>query len=131
MTVSILLTPVTDATPNLRQEISQVDFTHIYRTEERLGEGAHALVHRVIRISDNAEFAAKIFRTSDPEIITTIRKSYYICQLLSHPNLLEVKELFINEQNGHIYQIMELCRYPSLEQQMERISEQEAKVVIK
>jgi len=42
----------------------------------KLGEGAHAIVHKAIRKSDNQEFAVKIFRSSDPEIIASIRKTY-------------------------------------------------------
>lgn len=52
------------------------DFLDIYDLGEKLGEGAHAIVHKTIRRSDKQEFAVKIFRSSDPEIIATIRKTY-------------------------------------------------------
>ena len=55
-------------------------------------------MHKAIRKKDNAIFAVKIFRTNDPEIIATIRKTYQIGSLLQHPNLIQVKELYINEQ---------------------------------
>lgn len=63
-------------TPYLKSEIENSDFTDFYVIQEKLGEGAHALVHKAIRKKDNAIFAVKIFRTNDPEIIATIRKTY-------------------------------------------------------
>jgi calcium-dependent protein kinase len=73
------------------------DFLDLYELKEKLGEGAHALVHKAIRKCDGEEFAVKVFRSSDPEIIASIRKTYQIGSMLSHPNLIKVKELYINQ----------------------------------
>ncbi|CAD8179524.1 unnamed protein product [Paramecium octaurelia] len=118
-------------TPFQQQSKIAADFSDNYELGVKLGEGAHAIVHKAIRKSDNQEFAVKIFRSSDPEIIASIRKTYQIGSMLSHPNLIKVKELYINQQNGYSYQIMELCQYPNLENQIAKLNLNEIKTVMR
>ncbi|CAK57191.1 unnamed protein product (macronuclear) [Paramecium tetraurelia] len=118
-------------TPSQKQSNIAADFSDNYELGEKLGEGAHAIVHKAIRKCDNQEFAVKIFRSSDPEIIASIRKTYQIGSMLQHPNLIKVKELYINQQNGYSYQIMELCQYPNLESQINNLNLNEIKTVMR
>lgn len=85
-----------------------------------LGEGAHAIVRKANKYSKNKiddpkVYAVKIFRSGDPEIINTIKKTYNNSRFLNHPLIAATIELFINEKTENAYLVMEYCPFPSLE----------------
>lgn len=41
-------------------------------TDEKLGEGSHSFIKKVIKKSDNKWYAAKIVRNNDPEILMIV-----------------------------------------------------------
>lgn len=99
-----------------------------------LGEGAHAIVRKCWKNSKNTQqpklFAVKIFRSGDPEIVTTIKKTYNISRFLHHPAIASTYELYINEKTEIANLVMEFCPYPSLEsiiKKRKRLSEEYVK----
>lgn len=69
----------------------------------------------------------KIFRSGDPEIINTIKRTYNISRFLHHPSVASTYELYINEKTEIANLVMEYCPYPSLDdviKKRKRVSEE-------
>lgn len=66
---------------------------------ETIGEGAHAIVKRATLNSDpSTNYAVKIFRTGEPELLSNIRKTYLNTKLLEkNENIIHAYELYLNE----------------------------------
>ena len=55
----------------------ELEFGAIYEELEMIGQGGHAVVKKCRRKDDPLmEYAVKIYRTGDPEIINTIKKAF-------------------------------------------------------
>jgi calcium-dependent protein kinase len=65
-------------------------------------------------------YAVKIFRSGDPEIVNTIKKTYNISRFLHHPSVARTFELYLNEKTEIANLVMEYCPYPSLEEIIRR-----------
>lgn len=79
-----------------------------YELLEIIGEGTTALVKKCINRETKKAFAVKIIRTNDTEIIKAIKNEFLIQKELSHPNIVEVYELFYNPITSQIKIVMEL-----------------------
>lgn len=85
------------------------NFSEFYRELDILGEGCVGVVRRVERVSDERVFASKMVRTrGEEEIVQNVIREFKNQRLLSHPNIVAVYELYVDETKGRIYTIMEL-----------------------
>lgn len=81
-----------------------------------IGQGGHAIVKKCRRKDDPlTDYAVKIYRTGDPEIINTIKKTFQNQVCLHHPNCCRALELFIDERTEDIHVVQEYISWPSLE----------------
>ncbi|CAD8092107.1 unnamed protein product [Paramecium sonneborni] len=94
------------------------NFDEIYCYKNKsLGQGAHGIVKICYNKQDGnkIQYAVKIFRTGDPEIISTIKKTFKINRQLNDLEcVIKAIDLFINVTKEEIHLVMELCPYPSL-----------------
>lgn len=106
-------------------------FSSQYELGKMIGEGAHAIVrlgHKKPQEGQKASgqaYAIKIFRTGDPEVISTIRKTYQIAKIVQHPNIIKMHELYIDETRGYSHMVMEYSALPSLESQLPKFKHNE------
>ncbi|CAD8086830.1 unnamed protein product [Paramecium sonneborni] len=95
------------------------NFDEIYCYKNKnLGQGAHGIVKICYnKLEGNViQYAVKIFRTGDPEIISTIKKTFKINRQLNDLQcVIKAIDLFINVTKEEIHLVMELCPYPSLD----------------
>ncbi|CAK81564.1 unnamed protein product (macronuclear) [Paramecium tetraurelia] len=95
------------------------NFNEVYcYKNKRLGEGAHGIVKLCYKKLEcnTIQYAVKIFRTGDPEIISTIKKTFKINRQLNDLQcVIKAIDLFINVTKEEIHFVMELCPYPSLD----------------
>jgi len=95
----------------------RLEFSQIYVEGQEIGQGGHAVVKRCFKRSqgDDFEYAVKIFRSGEPEIINTIKKTFQNNIKLKHPNVCKAFELFIDERSEQCYFVSEYSSWPSLE----------------
>ncbi|CAD8070689.1 unnamed protein product [Paramecium primaurelia] len=95
------------------------NFNEVYCYKNKsLGEGAHGIVKICYKKleGNTIQYAVKIFRTGDPEIISTIKKTFKINRQLNDLQcVIKAIDLFINVTKEEIHLVMELCPYPSLD----------------
>jgi hypothetical protein len=67
----------------------KLEFNEMYEEVGIIGQGGHAMVKKCRKRnnSDPLEYAVKIFRSGDPEIINTIKKTFQSNQVLKHNNV--------------------------------------------
>jgi calcium/calmodulin-dependent protein kinase (CaM kinase) II/calcium-dependent protein kinase len=76
----------------------------------KLGEGAHAVVKEGwSKKGTKSKVAVKVFRSGDPEIVNTIKRTYNNTRFLNHSCLIRELELFINEKTETSFLVMEFC----------------------
>lgn len=66
------------------------------------------MVKRCIEKSSGLEFAVKIVRTNDEEIVENMIKEFNHLKKIHHRNIIQVKELIKEKESGIYYLIMEL-----------------------
>lgn len=70
-------------------------------------KGCAAIVRKCIEKKTGELMAVKIFRTDDEEKMNAAKEEYSLQKVLMHPNILEVKELFIDDMRNTLYTVME------------------------
>ncbi|KAM3146386.1 hypothetical protein pb186bvf_001355 [Paramecium bursaria] len=75
-------------------------YSEMYIEKEILGEGCIGLVKTVIRKSDNQQFAVKIVKTDDEEIVKNMILEFKNLRKLSHPNIVQMEQLFVQWNEG-------------------------------
>ncbi|CAK88397.1 unnamed protein product (macronuclear) [Paramecium tetraurelia] len=120
-----------DIENNITQQNSpqlQETFQDAYQLMEKIGEGAHSVVRKCLRLPKQKSarslmtkstqiYAVKCFRTDDPEIVNTIIQTFNLQRLLQDvPRICRAYDLFIDEKTKHQYQVIEYCDIPSLDQ---------------
>ncbi len=91
-------------------------FWKMFEKKNKLGEGTTGVVRRCVEVSSQKEFAVKIVRTRDEEIVSLVAAGNQLIaefqnlRLLRHPNIIEVYELFIDSEHGYVYLLMEYFR---------------------
>lgn len=89
-------------------------FWEKYKSLGTLGKGSSAIVKKAqCRLTKN-KYAVKVVRTSDPEFISRALEEFRRMYQLSHPSIAKVYRLYIDEPQGHVYTVMELCTDKSL-----------------
>lgn len=82
-------------------------FWDIFTKGRILGEGTSAVVRKVTRKSDKKEFAVKIVRTRDEEIVELLKTEYRNLKKICHDNIVKVYELYIDDFHAMVYSVME------------------------
>ena len=77
-------------------------------------KGSSSVVKKCIENETQKEFACKIVRTSDIEILNIIRNEFTILQSLNHKNIIQVYELFYNPFTSKVHLVMDLVKGPEL-----------------
>jgi serine/threonine protein kinase len=83
----------------------KLEFGHVYEELDSIGQGGHAVVKRCRKRGEEMEYAVKIFRSGDPEIINTIKKTFQNNLKLQHENICQAYELFIDERSEQSYYV--------------------------
>lgn len=65
------------------------------------------LVKRCRRIDSGEIFAVKIIKSRDEEMLESIKKEFQHLKDLTHKNVVQVHELFIDTQQGEVHLVME------------------------
>lgn len=82
--------------------------------KEKIGEGAHATVYRCIQKDSGKEFAVKITKQGDEELIEGARVQYKILKSLNHKNVMKAEAFYTDKLKLTTYLVCELCNYPEL-----------------
>jgi hypothetical protein len=88
-------------------------FWKMFEKKNKLGEGTAGVVRRCVEVSSQKEFAVKIVRTRDEEIVSLVPPGHQLIaefqnlRMLRHPNIIEVYELYIDSDHGYVYLVME------------------------
>ena len=89
-------------------------FWNLYEKKNKLGEGTSGLVRRCIHKATGKEYAVKIVRTRDEEIIFHVAVLYWQLKNefrnlknMHHENVIEVSKLYIDNDAGYVYLVME------------------------
>lgn len=83
-------------------------FEKIFEESEILGTGCTGIVRRVTRLITGEQFACKRVKLKDEETVQQVIREFKSMHRLSHPNIVKVYELYIDETRRRIYTIMEL-----------------------
>ncbi|CAD8077263.1 unnamed protein product [Paramecium sonneborni] len=124
--------------PNNQPKATNQQFRHfsdIYEYgNEQIGEGAHGIVKKCYRRDTNTNnealdrmgYAVKVFRTGDTEVINTIRETFHLNRGLNDLNcVIKALDLFINSKKEEHHLVMEYCPFPSLEQRIGSLCEED------
>lgn len=78
---------------------------------EKIGDGAYSNVFRVRRLQDNKKYAlkkVKLVHLSEKERENAINEVRILASV-KHPNVIQYKEAFLDEQSQSLCIVMELC----------------------
>ncbi|KRX07121.1 Protein kinase-like domain [Pseudocohnilembus persalinus] len=94
---------------------NQEKFQQQQKILEELGQGAHGVVKKCKKLSTGKLYAVKIIRSNDEEIMIASKNCYKLQKLVQKSQYIcKTYELFIDEENENIYQVMELITWPNL-----------------
>ena len=60
------------------------DFEDLFVMGPELGQGAHSVVYRCTEISTGIEYAVKVCKKKDPELLENMRTTYNVMKELNH-----------------------------------------------
>lgn len=95
-------------------KVIEGSFWEKYKPLGTLGKGSSAIVKKAQCRLTKSKYAVKIVRTSDPEFISRAVEEFRRVYKLSHPSIAKVYRLYIDESQGHVYTVMELCTDKSI-----------------
>jgi len=82
-------------------------FQKFYQMKEELGSGNFSKVYKVIRLSDESQFAAKvILKSLEPKKMQMVETEIEILKIVCHPNVIKLYEIF--ETQDDVILILEL-----------------------
>lgn len=90
-------------------------FSEFYNLGPLIGEGAHAIVRKCWTLDNSKTYAVKITRSSDVEIMNTMKTTFLNAVSLNHPNIIKHYELFIDQNKEQAFLLMEYSENSSLE----------------
>ncbi|CAD8082282.1 unnamed protein product [Paramecium primaurelia] len=111
-----------------------INFNTKYQLGNMIGEGAHGLVKKAIKLETNEQVAVKISRSGDPELVKTFTEAYKNTRILDHEYIIKVYECYIDEQSETLYLVMEFSNLPSLEdviKKHKKLTEEQSKILIR
>ena len=119
-----------------------VRFFQQYRLGRELGRGTYATVRKCTERETDQVYAVKIIDLNSgraqgweiKELIKNAKNEAAMQQELTHPNVIEVKELFIDEEAGTVYIVMEYMVGGELFNQLRRhgcYTERKAKLIMR
>lgn len=84
-------------------------FEDVYELGEILGEGTSSVVKKCYLMNDpdRKPMAVKIMRTDDEEKMNAAKSEFNLMKKLNHENIVEVKEIFVENFKHRIYTLME------------------------
>ena len=84
---------------------TQTTFKDNYILKEQICKGTFGKVYKCIQISTGNEYAVKIMLNK--KNLTSVKNEIHILKSVSHPNIVEYKDSYINETSTHI--VTEYC----------------------
>ncbi|CAD8112692.1 unnamed protein product [Paramecium sonneborni] len=121
------------ALPHIETTIA-MNFNQKYQLGNMIGEGAHGLVKKAIKVETSEQVAVKITRSGDPELVKTFTEAYKNTRMLDHEFIIKVYECYIDEQCETLYLVMEYSNLRSLEDVIKKhkiLTEEQAKILIR
>ncbi|CAK60938.1 unnamed protein product (macronuclear) [Paramecium tetraurelia] len=115
-------------------ETIAINFNSKYQLGNMIGEGAHGLVKKAIKVETGEQVAVKISRSGDPELVKTFTEAYKNTRILDHQYIIKVYECYIDEQSETLYLVMEYSNLRSLEdviKKHKKLTEEQAKLLIR
>ena len=89
------------------------DVNSLVQWHENLGSGAYGSVYRATHKAWNTTVAIKVVnKNSSPAQMTLVKQELYACQMIQHPNIVRVLDLF--EDLFNIYIVMEYVEQGNL-----------------
>lgn len=85
-------------------------FENKYELHEILGEGTVGTVKRATSKDKKEEFAVKIVRTRDMELLLNLKNEFVNLKRLDHANIVKVYELHYDPKTSRVYIVMELVK---------------------
>lgn len=125
------LPPAEIASPHLKYKKfgilggSEVATVYVVHVDEAFGDGK---VNRQSNVSPDHQYAMKIFQGTTPELEYRIRNEIGALQKLSHRNVVDIHESFLD--HGQVHMIMNLCTGGTLASKLP-YSEQDALNVVR
>ena len=78
------------------------DFEKAYTRQDKIGYGTTSTVYRGINNATKEVVAIKQIQVKDANEARTVIHEFNALKYLKHPNIVEAKEIFINERSGKI-----------------------------
>jgi len=85
-------------------------FENKYELHEILGEGTVGTVKRATSKDKKEEFAVKVVRTRDMELLLNLKNEFSNLKRLDHPNIVKVFELHYDPKTAKVYIVQELVK---------------------
>ncbi len=96
----------------VEKQFIQGQFSDSYELMEKIGEGAHASVYRCIQKLTGKEFAVKVTKQGDEELIEGSKIQFKILKNLDHENVMKAEAFYTDRVKMTTYLVCELCNYP-------------------
>lgn len=78
------------------------------------------MVYLCKEIETGKDYAVKVVRQKEPEMVKQIKKQFIVMRNLSHDHILKAYNLFINEKTGVTHLVLEYCEYDNLRVYLEK-----------
>jgi serine/threonine protein kinase len=117
----------------LYQKISGT-FRKMYEKKDRLGEGTVGMVYKYTKRATGVDYAVKIMKTRDEEMIYQIKEEFRFMRELDHENIIKVYELYIDTDHARVYLVMEYMKGIEMFEYIQKIDhykEEDAKLLFR
>lgn len=80
---------------------------------EHIGQGANALVRKCVRRRDGQLLAVKISEVEEEHLLY-LKKLFARLSILSHPNMVSYKAIYVNMRKRTCHLVMDYVAHPCL-----------------
>ena len=82
----------------------------MYTLQEKIGYGSTSTVFKGVNNATKEVVAVKIFQVKDIDEARGVIHEFIALKQLNHPNIVEAKNIFINENTGKIQIVLNLSK---------------------
>jgi serine/threonine protein kinase len=72
-----------------------------------MGEGTTGIVKKCIKKTTREQFAVKIVRSNETEVLKSVKNEFNIQKKMDHPNIVQAYEMFFNPIRSTLFLVQE------------------------